>query len=144
MCSRCPNFFPFGLGWGMEVFSHFPFSQCVLIKFPMNFHQVYNLFLNWFPITSLFIPYVLPNVILMRRRAPHFFYFGLLQVSSLRVILNKGPKTKSPRTNLKQIELWRITFKKPCFPNVQWMCWKAWDPIQGVQYQKCVFDMWED
>jgi hypothetical protein len=131
----------FLLGWGgwWEVFSHFPFSQCIFIKFPMSFHQVPNLFSNWFPITLLFIPYVLANVILMRRRAPHF-YFGLLHVSSLRVSLDKGPRTKSPRTNLKQIELWRMTLKFLKFPKVQWVCWKAWGPIQGVQYKKrCVW-----
>jgi hypothetical protein len=118
-----------------RFFPQFPISQCVLIKFPMNFHQVPNLFLNMFPITPLFIRYVLANVILMRRRAPHFFYFGLLHVSRLRVILDKGPKTISSVTNLKQIELWRITLKKTFFPKVQWVCWKAWGPIQGVQYQ---------
>jgi hypothetical protein len=109
-----PNFFLLGWGGGWEVFSQFPFSQCVLIKFPMNFHQVPKLFPNRFSITPLFIPYVLANVILMSRKPPHF-YFGLLHMSSLRVILDKGPKTKSLGTNLKQIELWRITLKKHFF-----------------------------
>jgi len=99
-----PIFFLLGWGGGWEFFSQFPFSQCVLIKFPMNFHQVPYLFLNRFSITPLFIPYVLANVILMSRQPPHF-YFGLLHMSSLKVILDKGPKTKSPGTNLKQIEL---------------------------------------
>jgi len=126
-----PIFFLLGWGGRWEVFPHFPFSQCVFIKFWMSSHQVPNLFTNRFPKTSLFIPYVLANVILMKRRAPHFFYFGLLHVSSLRVILDKGPRTKSLRTNLKQIELWRITLKKTFFTKVPWVCRKAWGPIQG-------------
>jgi hypothetical protein len=52
----------------------------------------------------------------------------------LRATLDKGPGTKSPGTNWKQIEP-RIgplfTFKRTFFLKVQWVCLKAWGPIWG-------------
>ncbi len=48
MHSRCLVFFPFGLGWGREVFFHF-------LLFPMSFHQIPNRF----PSRSQIVPHVL-------------------------------------------------------------------------------------
>jgi hypothetical protein len=59
---------------------------------------------------------------------------------SIRATLDKGPGTKSPGTNLKQIEPWIGPFlilKKTLFPNVQWVCLKAWGPIWGSNIKMC-------
>jgi hypothetical protein len=56
-----------------------------------------------------------------------------------RAILDKGPRTKNIRTNLKQIENWTrpfLTLKKTFKKKVQWMCLKAWGPIWGSNIKK--------
>ncbi len=52
----------------------------------------------------------------------------------LRATLDEDPGTKSPQTNLKHIEPWIgpfFTFLKTLFPEVQWVCLKAWGSIWG-------------
>jgi hypothetical protein len=56
----------------------------------------------------------------------------------LSATLDKGSGTKSPRTNLKQIEPWMgpfFTLKITLFSKVQWVCLKARDPIRGFNIE---------
>jgi len=61
----------------------------------------------------------------------------------LRATLDKGSGTKSPRTNLKQIEPWMgpfFTLKITLFSKVQWVCLKA---RLGIQFEGSILKMCE-
>jgi hypothetical protein len=73
--------------------------------------------------------------------------WGFELLVSIRVTFDKGPRTKSPGTNLKQIEPWIGPFfilKETFFSQGTISVSKGLGSNSRIQYQKCAIDMWED
>ncbi len=87
-------------------------------------------------------PQLLTCFLVIKRFKCHFIMYIPGSWGSLRVTLDEGPGTKSPRTNLNQIELWIgpfFTLKE----NTFFYGTMRMSKVPGSNIKKCVIEVWE-